>query len=388
MSKKQLAVLFIVALSTSIGGGAVVALLPIYATRLGADSTLNGLYFSATFAGLAAGTVVAGWLSDRLQRRKIILIVAGVLLAVTAWLLGKAVTMNQLFALTVAATFFAGIEGAMGNILAGIFAGEAERGRVFGFLASANPLGGLIGGLIGGPLMDHWGFSGLFTVVALLDLIAPLAGLLLQDKTLEPVQRGAVFTSARSPLLSVTFLLLFLASTIAFFTNGAQGLGRSLLMDKLGFDATAISSTGAVAGLVGLPFPFVLGWLSDRMGRKPLLIFCYLASAVSLTILSASTILWHFWASTALQMIVGASMGVGFALVTDLVPQESLGSGLALFGVTNWIGLVIGGVATGAAFQSIEMAPTLIICAVLALVGAALVIPIRRSVLKFAAVAT
>jgi predicted MFS family arabinose efflux permease len=108
------------------------------------------------------------------------------------------------------------------------------------------------------------------------------------------------------------------------------------------------------------------------------LIFCYLAMTASLFILASSTVLWHFWLSTALQWIVVASIGIGSALVTDIVPQEAISAGLALFGATNFIGLVVGTATTGAAIQNLGMAPTLVIGALLALVGAGMAAMIRR----------
>ena len=182
-------------------------------------------------------------------------------------------------------------------------------------------------------------------------------------------------------------MLLFFASIFAFMTSAVQGMGRSLLMDKLGFDAAAITSTVAVSGLITLPFPLMLGWLSDRLGRKPLIIFCYLASTMSLLILAGSVNLWHFWVSTALQTLVGASLAVGSALVTDLVSPEALGSGLSLLGATNSIGLVIGNAATGAAIQNLGMTPTLVVGAFVALVAIALLVPIRRQTSGHAAIA-
>ncbi len=379
MTKRQLAALFTIDLAIFSIGGVVVALAPIYTSRLGADSTLTGFYLSAEFAAVAVGTVITGWLSDRFQRRKILLIIAGLIEIAAIWLMGQATNMPQLFAFTVVYAFLAGMQFTLVNILAGLFAEESERGRVFGIIGSAVALGGLVGGLAGGPIVDRWGFTGMFTVAALVVILQPLSGLLVQDKTLERSQTSTNTTVMRNALLSATFLLLFIASTLAFVTNAVQALGRSLVMDKLGFDAAAITSTVAAGGLIGLPFPLVVGWLSDRIGRKPLLMLCYLSSTLSLIILAVSITLWHFWVSTALQIVLGASIGVGSALVTDTTPQEALGSSLALFGATNWIGITIGFAATGASVQNIGMATTLLVGAVLAVIGAVLVIPIRRA---------
>ncbi len=167
MTKRQLAALFTIDLAIFSIGGVVVALAPIYTSRLGADSTLTGFYLSAEFAAVAVGAVITGWLSDRFQRRKILLIIAGLIEIAAIWLMGQATNMPQLFAFTVVYAFLAGMQFTLVNILAGLFAEESERGRVFGIIGSAVALGGLVGGLAGGPIVDRWGFTGMFTVAAL-----------------------------------------------------------------------------------------------------------------------------------------------------------------------------------------------------------------------------
>ena len=148
-------------------------------------------------------------------------------------------------------------------------------------------------------------------------------------------------------------------------------------MTELRFDATAVSAAVAVGGLIGLPLPFLVGWLSDRIGRKPLLIICYLANTLGLLVLVLAFAPWHFWLSSALQLSMAASAAVGSALITDLVPRESLGVRLSLFTSTNAIGFVIGFAGTGIAMQQFGTPATLALGVVLALISAALLMFIR-----------
>jgi DHA1 family multidrug resistance protein-like MFS transporter len=141
-------------------------------------------------------------------------------------------------------------------------------------------------------------------------------------------------------------------------------------MDGLGFSATAIASTGAVSGAVGLPLPFVTGWLSDRVDRKPLLAVCYIAAAAGLVLLTGSTSLWHFWVVFSLiGVTTSVNVAVGSAFVTDLVAPEALGRGMSLFNATMWIGGVIGFGATGYSFERLGATETFIGAAVLAVVS-------------------
>jgi MFS family permease len=83
-------------------GGGLLPLLPVYAMRLGASRTTVGAYLASSYLALAAGTIVAGWISDRTQRRKVWLIAAGAMGMPALWLMGQVTTIGQLAALTAA----------------------------------------------------------------------------------------------------------------------------------------------------------------------------------------------------------------------------------------------------------------------------------------------
>jgi predicted MFS family arabinose efflux permease len=82
--------------------------------------------------------------------------------------------------------------------------------------------------------------------------------------------------------------------------------------------------------------------------------------------------LWHFWAASVLNCLWYAGAPVASALVTDLVPRESLSRGLALYNATTWLGGIAGCVLTGYAVQSVGMTPTLIAGACLPLIAVSL----------------
>jgi MFS family permease len=378
MSKKQLFALFLCILVIWVVGNGTLPLLPVYAAQLGAEPAVTGYYLSFSYLALAVGTLVGGWLSDRFQRRKALLIAVGVVAMPGIWLMGRAANIWQLAALTATGCFLFGVGITLIRILAGLFAGETERGRVFGILALASPLGALAGGLATGPMADRWGYPTMFAVLFLFLGLWPLTGLLVEDKEVARIRRGEASTVEERPGLGGGFALLLLASLAATVANFVSLLGRSLAMDDLGFVAAAISGTAAVGGAVALPLPPLVGWLSDRVGRKRFLALCYLAGAAGLSVLAASVFLWHFWvAASLLSVSVSVNNAVGSALVTDLVPQESLGRGMSLFGATPWVGGIIGYAGAGHAIQNLGMTPTFIVGAFLPLIAIVLLIPIR-----------
>jgi MFS family permease len=328
MPKKQLALLFLCGLVLMTVAQGLLPLLPIYAARLGASPGVTGVYLSLSYVALTIGSLLAGWLSDHLQTRKGLLLVSALLAIPALWLMGRATTVWQLTPLSATLWFVVGMVLVLLNIVAGLLAGPTERGRVFGVLGMAFPVALLVGGLALGPIADRWGYPALFSVCALFLVLLPLGVLFLRDRAAPVTSRAEAPRPDRGPGLGRAFYLLFAAGLIAMVGNFFSVFGRSLAMDALGFAATAVTSTAAVAGAVTLPIPLLAGWLSDRLGRRRLLVLAYLAGVVGLLLLARSTVLWHFWLCVSLMYVQNAvNNAVGSAFVTDLVPKRTLGQG-------------------------------------------------------------
>jgi MFS family permease len=279
--------------------------------------------------------------------------------------------------LTAILWFCGGLGMGLIGILAGLSAGKDERGKIFGILSLTIGLGALIGGLATGFIVDRWGFPTMCSAVAGLLVFWPLAGIFLTEKMTGQVHGEDGLTLRRSGL-GKNYYLLFAACLISSIAGFIVILGRSLLMSDLGFRAMEIASTGAVGGFVAMPLPLIMGWLSDRTDRKIFLFFGYLACFFGLSILAISTSLWHFWIVMIFQSVFSGMNGtIGNAMVADLLPPESLGRGLALFGATSWLGGILGFAGAGFALKSLGVLPTLIIGMCLALVAILLLIPIR-----------
>jgi MFS family permease len=339
---------------------------------------LSGAYMAISFLALATGSVGASWLSDRLQRRKTLIVGGGMVSVPALWLMGRATDIWGLTVFSATWYFLGGLAIALISILAGLSAEESERGGVFGLLALTTPLGALIGGLATGPIADRWGYPAMFAALSLLGIVWPLTGLLLTDKLVTPVQRRETVMAGERPGLGRSFTLLFLASLAASVVTSVFMMGRSLAMNDLGLAAAAISSAAAIGGATTLPLPPLVGWLSDRAGRKRFLALGYLAGTAGLLSLVFSVSLWHFWvASFLVSAVMPVNLGVGSAMATDLVPREAVGRAISLFSATNWVGAVIGYAGTGYAIQHLGLTAAFVIGACLPLLAIVLLVLIR-----------
>jgi MFS family permease len=372
VSRRQLLVLFLCSLVPWTIGNGIAPLLPLQAAGLGATQAMAGYCLSLSHLAMAVGTVSAGWLPDRLRRRKIPALVAGLASIPALYLMGQATTLRG-WAVALAVWFFcAGLNIALVNIAAGMCAEDGKRGKVFGILALTAELGALFGGALAGPIADRWGYASMYAALSLVGILGPLAGLLWEEGGVATVPGPKKSPAKTGTGLGRSFHLLFVASLGAAVASFVFFLSRSFVMADLGFDAAALSSAGAIAGALTLPVPLLAGWLSDRLGRKRFLAFSFLVTAAGLLALCASTALWHFWVASTLFTLSFVGGPVGSALVTDLVPREALGRGLAVYNATTWLGGIAGCALTGCAAQAMGTIPTLVAGACLTVIAVGL----------------
>jgi MFS family permease len=116
------------------------------------------------------------------------------------------------------------------------------------------------------------------------------------------------------------------------------------------------------------------------MGRKLLLRLGCLAGLLSMLILAISTSLWHFWMTASLSFVLfDVNRGIGSAFVTDLVSEEFLGKGIAMFNVMPWIAGILGYALTGYTIQTFGVTSTFIAGAFLPFIAIIFMALIRQN---------
>lgn len=376
ITRMQLASLFICSLVTWSVGNGLIPLLPLYAAKLGADAAVAGYYLGFAYLALTLGALVAGLVSSRFRLQKLPLIVICFISIPAAWLMGQTGTVIALTTVT-AMLFFCGAASlVLIGILTGLSAGKHERGKIFGLIGLTSGLGSLVGNLYFGWVVERWGYTTMFRFAAGLLCLGLISSLFVEEKEKTPASHEKTLTQ-KAPALGKSFYLLFSACVLTSMAGFLVLLIRSILMDDLKFSPFEISSTGAIGGLISVPFPFLMGWLSDRVGRKTLILGGYTATLAAVILLAISRELWHFWLAIGLGCITTGTNSIGNALVNDLVPARSLRKGLSIFGAAAWIGGVLGFAVAGVTLQNLGFVPTYIIGGCLVVVGVGLLIPIH-----------
>lgn len=153
-------------------------------------------------------------------------------------------------------------------------------------------------------------------------------------------------------------------------------LGYGLIMPLLPFMARAWSDDALVVGLLGSLYAAMqllvapmLGAVSDRIGRRPVILLCLFGSALAYLGLALADSLWFLAAAIALGGAAGSSMPVAQAYIADVTAPAERARGLGLLGAAFGIGL-IGGAAMGGALSQYGLAIPPLLASAIALLNA------------------
>jgi MFS transporter, DHA1 family, tetracycline resistance protein len=144
--------------------------------------------------------------------------------------------------------------------------------------------------------------------------------------------------------LVVIFLIVFIdlvgfGMILPLLPFYAESFGANA--ELVGLLATAY----AAAQFVGAP---VLGRLSDRFGRRPLLLVSVLGTAVGFVIMGFAGSLLVLFASRILAGLTGGNISVAQAYITDVTDEKSRTRGLGMIGAAFGLGFIIGPALGGA----------------------------------------
>ncbi|MEM0951516.1 MAG: MFS transporter [Cyanobacteria bacterium P01_H01_bin.74] len=94
--------------------------------------------------------------------------------------------------------------------------------------------------------------------------------------------------------------------------------------------------------LMQLIFAPVLGQWSDRFGRRPVLFFSILGTALSFTLMGLAKTLWVLFLARMLDGLTGANVTAAQAYIADVTPPEKRSASMGLLGAAFGLGFVVG----------------------------------------------
>src|SRR5689334_15544278 len=143
----------------------------------------------------------------------------------------------------------------------------------------------------------------------------------------------------RSPLL-VIFVTVFIdlvgfgivIPVLPFYVEGTR------------FNAgpRAVTLLFAIYSVMQLIFSPILGRMSDRYGRRPVLFFSLLGTSLGFFVLGFATTLWMLFAGRIIDGITGGNISTAQAYIADVTTEENRAKGMGLIGAAFGLGFIFG----------------------------------------------
>lgn len=138
--------------------------------------------------------------------------------------------------------------------------------------------------------------------------------------------------------------------SILFFTLIVVMLGFGMIIPimpyyvkSFGASGSALGALMATYGLLQFLFAPLWGSLSDRYGRKPILMVGIVGNAIAQLFFGLSTELWMLFAARALSGVLSsATLPSAMAYIGDTTSEKDRGGGMGIIGAAMGVGMVIG----------------------------------------------
>jgi len=126
-------------------------------------------------------------------------------------------------------------------------------------------------------------------------------------------------------------------------------LGLTIIIPLLPLYATAFGASPLMIGLLAAAYPLMqflgaplLGRLSDKYGRKPVLVISQIGTFAGFLLLAAANSLWLLFLARLIDGISGANIATAQAAISDSTTEKTRTQGLGLIGAAFGLGFIIG----------------------------------------------
>ena len=342
-----------------LGFGSMVPSLPLYAQSFGVPASAIGLAISVYGLARFVSAVPSGHFSDRLGRRHM-LAIGGLVSAAGSFWCAEAYGFHDFIVARFVAGAGAGIILTTGQIVLADISSPERRGRNIATYQAAFLFGFGVGPFPGGLLAGYYGLSAPFLATGVTSVVVAIIAWLTVTET-RPVATSASKASASSPPVPFVRQMMVLLSQRGFLlvslialmnavvrTGGLFALIPLLATATIGLSVAEIGFAMMLGSVCGLIVAYPAGWLSDRFGRKSVIVPSTLLNGASMAMFCfAPNYGWFIAASVIWNIAVSVSSSAPAAYVVDAAPPGMNAAAMSTYRMTADAGYVVGPIGLG-----------------------------------------
>jgi MFS family permease len=328
---------------TDVSSEMIANLIPLFlANVLGVSTAVIGLIEGIAETTSSLLKWVSGWLSDRLRTRKWLAVAGYTLSAFSKPFLYFAASWTGVLAVRFADRAGKGIRTSPRDALIADSVDKQRRGAAFGLHRAGDTLGAVTG--LGIALLVVLATQSqaldlsrsTFHTLVLIGIIPALLAVAVLALGTKDVPIRASGNLIKHNFSSMSGDFRFFLLVIAIFTLGNSSDAFLVLRaQERGLSVAGILGMLITFNLIYAIFSSPLGALSDRIGRKRLIIGGWLVYGLLYLAFAAATSAWQVWAIYGLYGLYYAAVeGTAKALVADLIPEEQRGTAYGFYNAT------------------------------------------------------
>lgn len=338
---------------TDVSTEIIYPLLPVFlTTTLGASMAFVGLIEGVAESTASLLKIASGWWSDRVRKRKPLMIAGYGLSALTRPLIALAATGGQVLGARFIDRIGKGIRTSPRDALLAGSVPPEQRGAAFGVQRAMDNAGAVVGPLIAWVMLQ-W-FTGDFRVlfwIAVIPMIGAMGALIFGAKE-QAVAAPTSEAVAAVPFKATPAFKSYLGAVLLFTLGNSSDAFLLLRAQAVGVPVSSLPLLWMALNLVKSASSYPAGVLSDRIGRRGLIIGGWCVYALVYLGFGFASEAWHIWALFLVYGIFyGMTESTERALVADFFPNAQRGRAFGAFNFVTGIGalpasLLMGGLWT------------------------------------------
>jgi MFS family permease len=345
---------------TDVSSEMIYPLLPVFLTvTLGASASMLGVIEGAAETTASLLKLASGWWSDRVSRRKPLVVFGYALASLVRPLIAAAHSATQVLVIRVTDRIGKGVRNAPRDALIAESVDASIRGRAFGFHRAGDNAGGVVGPLIAFALLQWWsvGMRTVFWLALVPGILATITVVVFVRETQPsdkqpppahsaaengPVARSAIAENSHARSATAENRLprsfwAYLGVLLVFTLGNSTDAFLLLRARQLDVSLALIPIIWATLNVVRTLASTHAGALSDRIGRVPTVIAGWAIYALVYFGFAFASLQWQAWALfAAYGLFFALTEGAERALVADFVPAARRGTAF------GWYYLVVG----------------------------------------------